>query len=51
MGIEIGGGFLFVEVFRQNSLLGKAEAIIIVVIVNYFLSKFLVFRRKEKTQE
>ena len=48
MAVEIGGVQLFVVVFRQNSLLGKAEAIVIVIILNYILSKFLVFRKKQE---
>jgi putative flippase GtrA len=48
MAVEIGGVQLFVAVLRQNSLLGKAEAIVIVIILNYILSKFLVFRKKRE---
>lgn len=50
MAIEIGCVHLFVIIMRQNSLLGKAEAIVIVVIINYILSKFLVFRKKRDRQ-
>lgn len=46
LGIEIGAGYLFVTIMGQYSLIGKVEAIVIVIIVNYFLSKFLVFRNK-----
>ena len=48
MAVEIGTVQLFVVVFGQNSLLGKAEAIVIVIILNYILSKFLVFRKKQE---
>ena len=48
MAVEIGGFQLFVVVLGQNSWLGKAEAIIIVIILNYILSKFLVFRKKRE---
>ena len=47
MVVEIVGVQLFVDIFGQNSLLGKAEAIVIVIILNYILSKFLVFRKKK----
>jgi putative flippase GtrA len=47
MVVEIVGVQLFVDVLGQNSLLGKAEAIVIVIILNYILSKFLVFRKKQ----
>ncbi len=46
MAVEIAGFHLFVVVLGQNSMLGKAEAIVIVILLNYILSKFLVFRKK-----
>jgi len=51
MLLEIGGVFLFVNILGQDSNLGKAEAIILVIVSNYFLSKFLVFRKNKETQE
>lgn len=50
MLLEIGGVFLFVNILGQDSNLGKAETIVIVVIANYFLSKFLVFRKNKQAQ-
>jgi putative flippase GtrA len=44
MVLEIGGVFLFVNILGQDDRLGKLEAIVIVIIANYFLSKFLVFK-------
>ncbi len=46
MVVEIGGVHLFVVIIGQKSLIGKAEAIVIVIILNYIFSKFLVFRKK-----
>jgi putative flippase GtrA len=51
MGIEIGGVYLLVNIIGQDKLAGKAETIIVVIAVNYFLSKFLVFRRKRQAEE
>jgi putative flippase GtrA len=48
MAVEIAGVQLFAVVLGQNSLLGKAEAIVIVIILNYILSKFLVFRKQRE---
>ncbi len=39
--------YLLVTVFRMNEFLTKILAGIIVLTANYFLSKFVVFRRKE----
>ncbi len=50
MAVEIGGVQLFVVILGQNSMLGKAEAIVIVIILNYIFSKFLVFRKKREEQ-
>lgn len=47
--LEIGGVYLFVTVLGQAYWLGKAETIVLVVIVNYLLSKLVVFRNN-KTQ-
>lgn len=51
MLLEVGGVFLFVNILGQDSNLGKAETIVIVIIVNYFLSKFIVFRKNKQTQQ
>jgi putative flippase GtrA len=51
MAVEIGGVYLFVNVIGQDSLVGKAETQIIVIAGNFFISKFIVFRQKAKSQE
>lgn len=51
MGLEIGGVFLLVNILGQDKLAGKAITIFLVILVNYFLSKFLVFRRNRRTGE
>ncbi len=49
MALEIGGVYLFVNILGQDDRLGKMEAIVLVVIANYFLSKFLVFKQNRRT--
>jgi len=51
MLLEIGGVYLFVNILGQNSNLGKIEAIVIVVIANYFLSKFIVFGKGKQARQ
>lgn len=48
MAIEVGGVFLLYEVIHQDELIAKLETQIIVLIVNYFISKFFVFKTKEE---
>ncbi len=43
-GLEVGGVYLLVNILEQNEYLGKIASIIVVIIVNYILSKFIVFR-------
>jgi putative flippase GtrA len=45
MMLELGGVYLFVTFLGQDYRLGKAETIVIVIIVNYVLSKLVVFRK------
>ena len=45
MAVEIGAVWLFVEVLVLNALLGKAVSQVIVIILNYIISKLIVFRR------
>lgn len=42
--IEVGGVPLCVEVLHQSKMVAKIETQFIVVFVNYFISKLLVFR-------
>lgn len=44
MIIEVGGVYVLVQFIGQTKWLAKLETQIIVVIVNYFISKFLVFK-------
>lgn len=49
MVIEVGGVWLLVEVLRLNEFFVKTIIIqIIVLVLNYIFSKFLVFTKKEK---
>lgn len=41
--IEVGGVWLAVSVIGQDKMIGKLETQVLVVIGNYFISKFLVF--------
>lgn len=46
MAVEVGGLFFFVNVIGQDSLIGKAETLIVVIVGNYLISKYIVFRSK-----
>lgn len=50
MVVEVGGVFVLYNIIKQNELVAKLETQIIVLIVNYIISKFLVFKgtKKEK---
>jgi putative flippase GtrA len=45
MLIEVGGVWLAVSIIGQDKMIGKLETQILVVIGNYFISKFFVFKR------
>ena len=45
MAIEIGAVWLFVDVLVLNALIGKAVSQVLVIILNYIISKLIVFRR------
>lgn len=45
---ETGFIALAVEVFFVNKMLSKIIASVFVVIINYFASKFIIFKKKEK---
>lgn len=52
MVVEVGGVYLLYSVIGQNEYLAKIETQIIVLIVNYLISRFLVFKSdNEKTAE
>lgn len=44
--LEMAIMFVFVKIFKLNDLVVKVCANIVVIIVNYFLSKFLIFAKK-----
>lgn len=44
MVMEVGGVYLAVSLFRQNEIIGKIETQVVVLIVNFFVSKYLVFK-------
>lgn len=48
MAVEVGGVPFCVEIIRQPEMVAKLETQIIVVVVNYFISKFLVFKATSK---
>ena len=45
MALEIGTVWLFFEVLALNATLGKAVSQVLVIILNYLISKLIVFRR------
>lgn len=44
MIIEVGGVFLLVNIIGQDEFVGKLETQVIVLVGNYFISKFIVFK-------
>lgn len=46
MAIEVGGVFLTVNVIGQQPMVGKLETQVIVIVGNYFISKFFVFKKR-----
>ena len=48
MLVEIIGVWFAVSVIGQNELFGKLETQIIVIVGNYFISKFIVFKKDNK---
>ena len=46
MGIEIGGFYLLYSILQQPKMLAKVTTQFLVIIGNYFISKFFVFRGK-----
>ena len=49
--LEMAIMFVFVKLFRFNDLVVKVCANIVVIIVNYFLSKFLIFAKKTEAAD
>ena len=48
MGVEVGGVWLMADVLKMNDYFAKFLIQFIVLVLNYFLSKFFVFSKKEK---
>lgn len=48
MVIEVGGVWLMADVMKINDYIAKFVIQFIVLVLNYFLSKFFVFSKKEK---
>lgn len=51
MAIEVGGVFLIYNVMHQNEIIAKLATQVIVILGNYFISKFLVFTTADKKVE
>ncbi|MCI5622527.1 GtrA family protein [Anaerostipes sp.] len=50
MAVEVGGVPFCVEIIGQPEMLSKLETQIIVTVVNYFISKLLVFKSVDKSK-
>ncbi|MCH5266527.1 MAG: GtrA family protein [Lachnospiraceae bacterium] len=51
MAIEVGGVYLIYNIMGQPKMLAKLATQVLVIIGNYFISKFLVFRGSEKLSQ
>lgn len=49
--LDMGIMFLLVTVLKQNANIAKLVSQIVVIIVNYVLAKFMVFKKKESTSK
>ena len=47
MVIEVGGVYVLYNIIHQDELVAKLETQVLVVIGNYFISRFLVFRDRK----
>ena len=48
MVIEVGGVYFLYEIIHQDEIIAKLETQVLVVIGNYFISRFIVFRGRKK---
>lgn len=48
--VDYFGVILLVDQIHANEVLSKGFVMVFVIVLNYFLGKFLVFRRKESTE-
>ena len=51
MALELGGVYLLVNVLGQNPLLGKAETQAVVFILNFLISKYIVFKSPKTSHQ
>lgn len=47
MVIEVGGVFLLYEILHQDEMISKLATQVLVVIGNYFISRFIVFKDRK----
>ena len=47
MVIEVGGVYVLYNIVHQDELIAKLETQVLVVIGNYFISRFIVFRDRK----
>ena len=47
LAIDVGGVYLFVKVWHMNDMIVKLVLQFVVIVLNYFFSKFLVFVKKK----
>ena len=48
MALEVGLVWMFVRVLETSAMLGKSVSLVLVVILNYIISKLIVFRNKNE---
>ncbi|MCR4925730.1 MAG: GtrA family protein [Clostridiales bacterium] len=48
LGVDEGGMFLFVSVLNFNKMIAKLIVQVAIVLINYFFSKFLIFKNKKE---
>ena len=51
LGLEELGIFIFINVLKYNALVVKLSLAIVVVLSNYFLSKYWIFRKEKPADE
>lgn len=49
--LDYFGLILLVEVFKVNELLGKIIVLVLVVLINYFLCKYIVYKKEVKMEK
>lgn len=51
MILEVGGVYLLVNMIGQDKMIGKLETQVLVILGNYFISKWFVFTKTERTED